>query len=427
MKYLLAFLVLSVIIIVHEFGHYIVAKTSGVKVVEFSLGMGPRLFKFTKNGTMYSLKLFLFGGSCMMLGEDGESDEEGSFAKASLWKRIAIIAAGPLFNFILAFVCAVIFIGMAGYDPVILGSVTKNSPAYEAGLREGDRITGVNGKNMVFYGDYTLYMYDHDGSTLDIEYERDGKKYNTTVVPEHVKGEFYQLGVYFNAEDTTIVRVSEDSPAYRAGLLAEDVILSIDGTSVEEYEDISPLIQASGGNEITLVVSREGRNVEIKMVPQTVAKDYYNYGFYLSGERIKCSPAGTVKYAFKDVGYWIKAVFKSLKLLVTGNVSMDDVSGPVGIVSAIGDVVEESKSDGGLYVFLNIINWCIMLSANLGIMNLLPLPALDGGRLVFLGIEGIRKKPVPKEKEGMVHFVGIVLLMILMVVVLFNDVSKLFR
>ena len=121
MKYLLAFLVLSVVIIIHEFGHFIVAKISGVTVTEFSLGMGPRLIKFTRKGTMYSLKLFLFGGSCMMLGEDGgDSKAEGAFDSVSVWKRIAIIAAGPIFNFILAFVFSVLLIGMKGYDPAIL-------------------------------------------------------------------------------------------------------------------------------------------------------------------------------------------------------------------------------------------------------------------------------------------------------------------
>ena len=140
MKYLLAFLVLSIVIIIHEFGHFVVAKISGVTVTEFSLGMGPRLIKFTRKGTMYSLKLFLFGGSCMMLGEDGgDSKTEGSFDSVSVWKRIAIIAAGPIFNFILAFVCSVILIGTKGYDPAVLHSVEENTPAYEAGLRAGDR------------------------------------------------------------------------------------------------------------------------------------------------------------------------------------------------------------------------------------------------------------------------------------------------
>ena len=147
---------------------------------------------------------------------------------------------------------------------------------------------------------------------------------------------------------------------------------------------------------------------------------------YMSAAREKLSPAGTISYSFKNVGYWIKAVFKSFKLLFTGKVSANDVSGPVGIVSAIGNVVTESKSDGVLYVILNLINWSVMISANLGIMNLLPIPALDGGRLVFLIIEAIRRKPVPREKEGMVHFIGIVLLMVLMVVIMANDIRKLF-
>ena len=121
MKYLLAFLVLSIVIIIHEFGHFVVAKISGVTVTEFSLGMGPRLIKFTRKGTMYSLKLFLFGGSCMMLGEEGgDSKAEGSFDSVSVWKRIAIIAAGPIFNFILALVFSILLIGMKGYDPAVL-------------------------------------------------------------------------------------------------------------------------------------------------------------------------------------------------------------------------------------------------------------------------------------------------------------------
>ena len=151
MKYLLAILVLSIIIIIHEFGHFVVAKASGVKVVEFSLGMGPRLLKFTRKGTMYSIKAFLFGGSCQMLGENSEEDGEGSFNSVSVWKRIAIVAAGPLFNFLLAFFCAVFFIGKVGYDPVVINSVKENSAAYEAGLQSGDKIVGINGKKMTFF------------------------------------------------------------------------------------------------------------------------------------------------------------------------------------------------------------------------------------------------------------------------------------
>lgn len=428
MKYLLAFLVLSIVIIIHEFGHFVVAKISGVTVTEFSLGMGPRLIKFTRKGTMYSLKLFLFGGSCMMLGEEGgDSKAEGSFDSVSVWKRIAIIAAGPIFNFILALVFSILLIGMKGYDPAVLYNVAENTPAYEAGLRDGDHIVKVNGKKITFYGDYQLYMFDHEGDSLDIEYKRDGKKYKTTLVPELVKGYKYMMEVYIDPEKPLISDIMEDGAADNAGMKAGDLILSINGEKVETRQDVSKLVDASEGKEILVVVNRDGSEKELRITPSKEYREYYEYGYTFSAERVKCSPLGTIKYSFKNVGYWVKAVFKSLGLMITGNVSLDDVAGPVGIVTEIGNVVDESKSDGGFYVFLNLMNWCIMLSANLGIMNLLPIPALDGGRLVFLGIEAVRKKPVPKEKEGMVHFVGIVLLMLLMVVILFNDISKLFR
>ena len=426
MKYLLAILVLSIIIIIHEFGHFVVAKASGVKVVEFSLGMGPRLLKFTRKGTMYSIKAFLFGGSCQMLGENSEEDCEGSFNSVSVWKRIAIVAAGPLFNFLLAFFCAVFFIGKVGYDPVVINSVKENSAAYEAGLQSGDKIVRINGKKMTFFGDYTLYMYRNEGTTLNITYIRDGKTYNTTLVPKHITGEVYQLGVTIN-EKVEIVDIVSGGSAEKSELKSGDIILCVNGMDITGQDDIFPAVQSSEGKEMSVVVNRQGEEIAVKITPDLVTQDYYEYGYSFADVRVKCSPAGTIKYAFKNVGYWIKAVFKSLGWLVTGNFKLDDLAGPVGIVTAIGETVEESRPDGSLYILINILNWCIMINANLGVMNLLPIPAVDGGRLVFLFIEAVRKKPVPREKEGMVHFVGIVLLMILMVVVLFNDIARLFR
>lgn len=429
MKFLLAFLILSVIVLVHEFGHFIIAKVSGVTVTEFSLGMGPRLLKYTRKGTMYSFKLFPFGGSCRMLGEDEDSDGEGSFNSVSVWKRIAIVAAGPIFNFILAFVLSVIIIGKMGYDPCEVYSVEKGSAAEEAGLLPGDKIVKVNNTKVTFYEDYFLYTLDHSNSeAMKITYERDGKRHTTTVYPKEVTK--YQMGITISntkaGEKVEIAGFVEDSPAKEAGLEKGDRIVSINGEEVADYDALGPILNKYGSSEITVSAIRDnGELITAKLTP--VEAKYYTSGLSMSLDSwTKVSPIKTVGYSFKYTGYWIKAVFKSFKLLFTGKASVNDVSGPVGIVSVVGDVVSESSSSGALYVFLNLINFSVMISANLGIMNLLPIPALDGGRLVFLFIEAIRKKPVPRDKEGMVHFVGIVLLMILMVAVMFNDIRKLF-
>ena len=426
MKYVLAILVLSLIIIIHELGHFIIAKASGVKVVEFSLGMGPRLIKFTKGGTMYSLKLFLLGGSCQMLGEDEENSEEGSFGSKSVWKRIAIIAAGPIANFVLAFIGAVLLIGIVGYDPAIVHSVEQDGPAYEAGLLPGDKIVDVNGTNVTFYGDYSMYLLFNDGKEQELTIIRDGKEQVVVIKPDFIKDDVYQIGIYMDPEKPLILSIVDGYPAQTAGLKGNDKIISVDGVTCDSSDEVIELVQKAEGKEVILVVEREGKEITVNLTPTTVHREYYNYGFYLSGERVKCNPLDTIKYSFQQVGYWIKTVFYSFRLIFSGQAGFNDLSGPVGIVTMIGDVVEESKSDGALYVFLNITNWTIMISANLGVMNLLPIPALDGGRLVFLFIEAVRKKPIPKEKEGIIHFVGIVLLLMLSVAVLVNDIRKMF-
>lgn len=425
LKYILALLILSIIIIVHEFGHFIMAKASGVKVVEFSLGMGPRLIKFTHKGTMYSLKLFLFGGSCQMLGEDDEETIEGSYNNASVWQRIAISVAGPFANFILALVGAIVLIGIAGYDPCVIYSVDEGTPAYEAGLLPGDRIVKINNKKIVTYGDYGIYSMFYDGEELDVVVERDGEDVALNFTPEWIKEDRYLMGVYMD-NSTRVTGFSEGSVAKEAGMKAGDVIYSVNGEVTETYDDLIGLVQVYGEEEIDFVVIRDDKKVELKITPVKTHTEYYEFGYTISAARIKGSPLDTIKYGFYEVGYWIRAVFASFKMLFTGIASVNDLSGPVGIVSAMGEVVEESKSDGGLYIFLNLLNWTIMISANLGVMNLLPLPALDGGRLMFQIIEVFRGKPMPKEKEGMIHFVGIVLLLLLSVVILFNDIRKLF-
>ena len=191
---LAALLVFSVLILFHEFGHFLLAKRGGICVVEFSLGMGPRIFSFVKGGTRYSLKAFPFGGSCMMLGEDEDLSSETDFPpgatgvpfhETSPWTRFKVVAAGPLFNFILAFLGAFFIISCVGYEPPVVSQVMDGYPAQEAGLQAGDVITKLNGKSIKIYGDITAYTGFHPGKTLEVEYKRDGEIYTAVLEPKY--------------------------------------------------------------------------------------------------------------------------------------------------------------------------------------------------------------------------------------------------
>ncbi len=341
MSYILALIIFSAIVIFHELGHFLLAKWNGIEVIEFSLGMGPRLLSHVWGDTRYSLKLLPIGGSCQMVGEEEASDSEGAFGNKSVWARIAVVAAGPVFNFILAWVLALIIVGSVGYDNTMV-DIIPDSAAAEAGMEDGDQIISINGSRTWLYREVSLYSSLHQGQTATVVFERNGEKQTVVLTPKQ-----------------------SDTGAYL-------------------------------------------------------------YGFSRTVQREKGGALETVGYSCAEIRYWLKATVESLKMLIGGQVRLEEMSGPVGIVSTIGDTYKESRVDGWYYVTMNMIMIAIFLSVNLGVMNLLPIPALDGGRLVFLILEAIRGKAIPQEKESMVHFTGFVLLMGLMAVILFSDLHKLF-
>ena len=332
----------SAIILFHELGHFLLAKANGIRVNEFSLGLGPTIVGFTKGETKYSIKLLPFGGACMMEGEDSQSDDDRSFQKKSVWARISVVAAGPIFNFIMAFVLAVIILGNIGISTPTVAQVEDGYGAQTAGLQAGDEIIKMNHKHIHFFKEISMYTLFYAGETVEVTYERNGERHIVEVQPT--------------------------------------------------YDE------------------EQGR---------------YRYGIDGSGEYTKVGPIKTLQYSVYEVKYWIQYTVGSLKMLLTRQVSVNDLSGPVGIVKTIGDTYDMSKSDGAFYVWMNLLNLALLLSANLGVMNLLPIPALDGGRLVFLVIEAIRGKRVSEDKEGMVHFIGLLCLFGLMILIMFNDIRKL--
>ncbi len=423
---LVAIIIFSVIVVFHELGHFLLAKKNGIEVTEFSLGMGPRLLSTVKGNTRYSLKLFPIGGSCMMVGEDGEEDGPGSFGHASVWGRISVVAAGPIFNFILAFVFALVITSVMGYDPPKVLSVEENSPAEEAGLQVGDIITSFQGKTISIGRDISLYesLYGMQQDQIKMTVKRDGKKIDLNFKAASEKK--YMLGFsYVPDGKPEITEVFVDGAMMKAGVLAGDVITAVDGTKVSTGEELQTYLgeHPLGENAVTITVSRDGKEKEFTVQP--TVRTQVSTGFVYNLYREKTNFFGVLKYSAVEVRYWISSTIDSLGLLIKGTFRVNDLSGPVGIVDAIGSSVEEAKSEGTVVMWMQMFYWAILLSANLGVMNLLPLPALDGGRLVFLLIEAVTKKKVNPNIEGMIHFAGFVLLMALMVFVFMNDIKRL--
>ncbi len=427
MSIVIAIIIFSIMILFHELGHFLLAKKNGIIVDEFSLGMGPRLLSFERGGTRYCLKLLPFGGSCMMRGEDGEDSGEGSFNHASVLGRISVVAAGPVFNFILAFAAALVVIGVVGFDiPEVIG-FPENSPASEAGLKEGDVITSINGYHVAIGRDIYMYltMDGLDGSPITLQIKRDGEEKEITYQPTAENR--YMLGFSYSDEGDVaeIGSVTIGSPMHKAGLAAGDVILSINGTSISSGKELAVYMQENplGSEAVEITYEHDGDEKTVMVTPKETV--YTQEGFYYNTSRERGGIIQTIRYSFSEIVYWVRVTIKSLGMLFTQKVTVNDLSGPVGVVDAIGETYTESRSEGALMILMNMLNMIILLSVNLGIMNLIPFPALDGGRLVFLIIEGLRGKAVNRNVEGMVHFVGLVLLLVLIVYVTFHDVTKL--
>ena len=428
MSIILAIIIFSVLVLFHEFGHFLFAKLSGITVLEFSLGMGPKLFSFTKGGTVYSLKLLPLGGSCMMEGEDEANEGPGSFNNAPIWGRIATVAAGPLFNFILAFVISVVVVGMTGYSLPTVTAVTAGSAAEKAGLKEGDLITSFDGYGTSITNDLYTYLSIEGVSTKEVEVKvkRDGERLTLRYTPDSQVRYMLGFTYYQDENEAQIGSVTLNGAMYKAGLQAGDVICEINGTVINSGAELQAYMQEHplDGSEMEISYVRGSKVKTAKVTPTETT--YAETGFSYNGAYEKGGVLATLKYGFMEMKYWIKTTILSLKMLVTGQVSVNELSGPVGIVTTIDTSYKESKSYGLAATVATMLNMMILLSANLGVMNLLPIPAMDGGRLVFLVIEAIRKKPINREIEGRIHFAGFALLMLLILYVSVHDVIKLF-
>ncbi len=425
MKILIAVIIFSVLVLFHEFGHFLLAKKNGIVVQQFSLGMGPTLLSTQKGDTRYCLKLLPLGGSCMMLGEDEDSEVPGSFNSAPIWGRIAAVAAGPIFNFIMAFVLSVLIVAMMGYVPSRVLEVPKDSPAYAAGLREGDQITKFQGYSIDIGQDLNtwLALNELEDAPIEMTVKQNGEKRQISYRPK--TQEKYLMG--FNRADTEkleVLSLIKGMPLEESGIQPGDVITEIDGIEIANQKDYELYIQEHplGKESLDITYEHNGKQNKVTITPASYTQVTLGFSYNLGRE--KATPWGVLKYAALEVKYWIRTTVVSLGKLFSGQFGIQDLSGPVGVVDVIGDTYEAAKPEGGVIVWASLLNIAVLLSANLGVMNLLPIPALDGGRLVFLILELIRRKPINRQAEAMIHMAGFVLLMALMFVVMYHDIVK---
>ncbi len=341
-----AILVFGVLIAVHEAGHLMAAKAVGVTVHEFAIGMGPKLFSFTKDGTRYSLRLLPIGGYCSMEGEDEQSENLGALCNKSVGARLLVMVSGALMNILLGFILYIILCANTGnlVTTNTIAEVLPNTAAEEAGFLTGDEIVAINGNRVHIPADLQFEMMKANYEEMEVTLKREGKKLTRTITPR---------------------------------------LETVEGVDNE-------------GNPVTA--------------------QRYLFGYHMKQE--KNTFFTVLERAFFNCFLTVRMVLYSFISLFQGQVALSDMSGPVGIVNEIG-----KSAQAGI---LSLLSLAALIAVNLGVFNLLPFPALDGGRVFFLFIELIRRKPIPPEKEGLVHAIGMGLLLLLMAAVTYQDIVKLF-
>ncbi|MDE7098940.1 MAG: site-2 protease family protein [Ruminococcus sp.] len=348
MGIIIALLIFGLIVTVHEFGHFICAKLSGIRVLEFSIGMGMKIVQKQIGETKYSLRLLPVGGYCAMEGEDSSGDDPRSFRNAKLWKRMIVLVAGAVMNFILGFIMVIVMTSMFDSIPTT-------------------QIQGFSG------------IKNDDGS------------------------------VTYYAE------------SYKTGLKHDDIIIEMDGTAIYSILDLNYMFSTSKTDKHNLVVRRDRQKVILNDVVfhDEQLGSTIDFGLVTKEKTvarvINCS--GDI---FKSMGH---IVGMSLKQMITGKLSKDEMSGPVGVVTAINESTQQAESTED--AVFNLVYMTALITINLGIFNLLPIPGLDGGRLIFCFIELIRRKPVKPEHEGYVHLAGMVLWFGIMIFATYNDIVRL--
>ncbi|MDB4838154.1 RIP metalloprotease RseP [Marinomonas sp.] len=437
---------LGVLITFHEFGHYFIARRCGVKVLRFSVGFGKPIYRYVgKTGTEFTLAMIPLGGFVRMLDErEGgvpESSRNQAFNNKSVWQRIAIVAAGPIANFILAiFIYALVaLLGVKSIAPKI-GQVMGDSPVAQTEIRSGDEILAIDGENIHSWEDVNLVLASLIGQTgsITVRYQTEGLRsqqedvvrLDRWLVGEKPTNLIRSFGLRpWQPEVLPIIdQVVEGGAASTAGFLKGDRIVAVDGDKVINWSQMVSLVQANAGQTLSVDIDRDYSRSNLLLTPRSKELNGQLVGYVgiavappkwdesLMRERYY-GPFDAFIYGFQQTAKMIALTFDSIWKMVQGLISVDNLSGPITIAK-----VASASAESGLQSFLKFMAY---LSVSLGVLNLLPIPMLDGGHLLFFGIEAVRRKPVSERVQNLAYRIGASLLFALMAVAIFNDIARL--
>jgi regulator of sigma E protease len=417
-------LVLGILIFAHEAGHFFVAKLFRVRVLVFSFGFGQRLFGFKKGDTDYRVSLIPLGGYVRMAGDIPEETQQGEpdpaeFLSKPKWQRFLILLAGPFMNLLIA-IAFIAAINMAGTETLIIkpviGEVTPNKPAARAGLQVGDRIVAINGEPMENFDDLRMAISMHANTPLRVEYVRDGARRTTTMTPDRENSEFGPVGRAGVRPwiDAVVGRVRPGSPAARAGLQPGDRIVSANGKPVIELTQLDAVFDQAKGGPIVLMVGRGSRQLQIALPAVKVTDQDAYRGFIPPTEIRKLSFGPAIVDSVQQNWKTLKYTGVSVRRIFQGEGSVKELSGPISIARISGEMLRQG--------WIAVVALMAMISLQLGIMNLLPIPVLDGGHIMVLLIEGAVRRDLSVRVKERIQQVGFAVLAALMIVVLYNDV-----
>lgn len=419
--------VLGVLIFVHELGHFLVARWYGVKVLAFSLGFGPKLVKVTRGDTEYCISAIPLGGYVKLAGEEAPTGDPTEFLAQSKWVRIQVYLAGPIMNIVLALILTTAVLTQGADVPLyhaaapVIGTLDASGAGAKAGLQVGDRVVRVNTKTVDTWDDFDIAVASKANRELALVVQRAGSYVDVVVTPE-ATGDFdmgdLKVGPVLRPQ---ILDVVPDQPAAKGGLLTGDVVLSVGGERATGREQVVGLIQKSAGAPLVFHIERAGSPVDVTVVPELKNKVGVIGVSIAGGETRRVDPNLLTAMGMSVTQNWQSAqlITTTLAGLFTTETPVNNLVGPVGIAQMSGQTAKLG--------WIPLLGLMAMISLQLGLLNLMPIPVLDGGHITIILLEGLARRDFSLKIKERILFAGFALILMLMVTVIFNDVTRIFR